>query len=589
MPFEPEGFAKKIFDERYTLSPTETFKGACMRVAAHVAAAESNGSIPKWQDRFYQELLFNKFMPGGRTWYGAGRPKAQLLNCFVVPTHDNIEAWGDTTKEMMIITSLGGGVGINYSPLRYRGADLKGRGGHASGPLSLMKIHNATGSELETGGGRRMAMMMCLELTHPDIELFLDSKLEDGELSNCNISIVLNMPTDEFAAAVKTNGVIDLTFKGKKHGEIKARDFWNKLVANAWQNGEPGVLNGHLANQQNNIYYHSELVSTNPCGEIWLEPYGCCCLGAAVLPRFVHGGEFNWDEFEWTIRCGVRFLDNVLTVNHYPFFKIQENCENVRRIGLGVTGLHTMLLKLGLQYSSADGLAFVDKLFGFMKNAAYGYSIKLAIDKGPFAAWDPKMAESGFCKTLKPSIRRDIEEYGTRNCALLTIAPTGTTSLVCGTSSGIEPYVSPVSWRNYRKGDEQLRALVVEQAFVDHREVWEDVNTLEPRAHFEMQKVVQGHIDNAVSKTINLPNDYPVEDLAKIWLEYLPYMKGSTFYRDGSRSNQPIEPILPHEADKLIAEYNGNVLIEGANENQLDVECVNGICEVPSLDIPAVV
>lgn len=583
--FEPAGFGKTIFDDKYTHFVGESWSQACLRLSSYMAGAETAMKMQKWQSRFFTELSENRLMPGGRIWYGAGRPKGSLLNCFVIPVEDNIEGWGDGVKEMMIISSLGGGVGINCSPIRYRGADLKGRGGFASGPISEMRIINAVGDELSTGGGRRMALMLCLDLTHPDIEMFLDAKLAKDQLNNANISVVLDIPTDEFIKAVKNDEEIPLKFQGQKRGSIKAKAFWHRLVQNAWENGEPGVLNGDLANVMNNIWYHSPLISTNPCGEIWLEPYGCCCLGSLVLPRFVKDGAMDWEQLEWTIRVGVRFLDNVLSVNHYPFQKIKDNCETVRRIGLGVMGLHTLLLNLGMKYSSPEAQIFSDRLFSFIKHAAYGTSVKLAIEKGPFPAFDEKMIESGFMKTMKSSLRRDVMEYGIRNCAMLTIAPTGTTSLVSGVSSGIEPYVAPVSWRNYKVLDSNLdnaqaRQLVVIPEYVLHKDNWEDISSLDVRSHFEMQRIAQAHIDNAVSKTINLPTDYPVDELADMWLEYLPYMKGSTFYRNGSRDNQPIEPILPEEADRLILENKDSLVLEGAAEAQVDIDCITGVCEV---------
>jgi len=445
--FQLDDLANEVFKRSYAYNEKETWEEASLRVADHVAQAEETHLHDKWRERFYDEISTNRFMPGGRIWYGSGRNKAQLLNCFVISPEnfDSREGWGQLLKESIIISGTGGGVGINFSPIRPNGSEIKGTGGHATGPVSLMRMDDGVGLELVAGGGRRMAKMSCLNIDHPDIVEFLNCKLEDGKLSTTNISVVLNFDPVEFKKLIEEDGEIELSWSGRKTGEkVKARLVWDIIVKNAWNNGEPGVLNGYYANQQNNIYYHKPLVSTNPCGEIWLESYGCCCLGALVLPRFVNDqGKFDWIGLEKTIRVAVRFLDNVLTVNHYPLTKIKENCEQVRRIGLGVMGLHSMLLELGMSYSSKEAQEFVDKLFCFLKKAAYDTSINLAIEKGPFPAFREEFCDSGFMKNMKPSIRRKVKEYGIRNCAILTVAPTGTTGIVSGVSTGIEPYMAP--------------------------------------------------------------------------------------------------------------------------------------------------
>jgi ribonucleoside-diphosphate reductase alpha chain len=307
-PFAPIGLGATIFKERYARYPEETFEQASKRVAEHVAQAEENGNIQKYSDRFTEQIASNRFMPGGRIWYGSGRPKAQLLNCFVVPTADSREGWGKTLSDVIVVSGLGGGVGVNCSPVRPRGSDIKGTGGTATGAVSLMQMIDRVGDVLVSGGGRRLALMLCLDLTHPDLEEFLNVKLDLDELTNANISVVIDIPTDEFVEKVKNNEEIDLVFGGRPTGRtIRAGDLWARLVENAWKTGEPGVLNGHYANQMNNIWYYKDLISTNPCGEIWLEEYGCCDLGALVLPRFVHDGEFDWDGLDESIRLGTRF------------------------------------------------------------------------------------------------------------------------------------------------------------------------------------------------------------------------------------------------------------------------------------------
>lgn len=586
--FEPTGLGKTIFVDRYARSLEETWREGCRRVANHVAQAEDNGKVKKYEDRFHEQLVSGRFSPGGRIWYGAGRPKAQLLNCFVVPTGDSREAWGKTASDTIIISGLMGGVGINLSPIRGRGFNIRGTGGVATGSVSYGQLINGIGNVIVGGGGRRMALMLALALNHPDVEEFLHVKLDKNELNNANISLILpeDIPTEKFVQMVKNEEEIELEFNGIPTGKtINAKWLWDKLVQNAYESGEPGVLNGYLANKQNNLWYHKSLVCTNPCGEIWLEPYGCCDLGAIVLPRFVENGIFDWDAFDETVRLGVRFLDNVLTVNHYPLPEIKDNCENVRRLGLGVMGLHTMLLELGLRYDSDEAFLFVDKLFGTLKNTAYDASINLAIEKGAFPAYDPRFLESGFTKTLKRGIRNKIREHGIRNCAILTIAPTGTTSMVAGVSSGIEPIPAPVYWRNYFKptktGERVLETeLVVEDAFYKYsHDIVQSAIDVPVEAHFKMQATVQRHIDNAVSKTINMAEGADMREFSDAWLEYLPYCKGTTVYRFGSRENEPINPVPRDQWDKVVA--------ENASQSEMTVEefmaldCPGGVCEVP--------
>lgn len=582
-----DDFGQEVFDRSYAHHEGETWQEASIRVANHVAQAETPDLQSKWGLRFYEEIVTNRLMPGGRIWYGSGRPKAQLLNCFVIPVSDSREGWGDLLKESLIISGTGGGVGINFSPVRPRGSEIKGTGGHATGAVSLMRMDDAIGHELVAGGGRRMAKMFCLDANHPDIREFLNCKLNDGQISNANISVVINFDTDEFVRLVRSGGDIELSWNGRKTGEsVNARELWNTIVENSWQNGEPGVLNGWLANQGNNIHYYSPLVSTNPCGEIWLEPYGCCCLGALVLSRFVDdSGNMDYDGLERTIRAAVRFLDNVLTVNVYPFDKIRQNCEEVRRIGMGVMGLHTMLLRLGLRYSDPDAFDFVDKLFHFIKNTAYDTSISLAIEKGPFPAFKPEMTDSGFMKTMKPAIRRKVKEYGIRNCALLTVAPTGTTGIVSGVSTGIEPYMAPVYQRRVKTVSEELdtiieSVLVIEPVYEEYGDLVEGAADIPVAAHFEMQKTVQRHVDNAVSKTINLPNDFAIDELSDLWLTYLPFLKGTTFYRWGSRQNEPISPVRLEDVEQVISETPEDK-IRRKTRTEDTVECANGVCEIP--------
>lgn len=590
--YNPTGLSQQIFKDRYTHTEDETWVQASRRVAKHVAKAEKPEYMKTVEEAFFYTISNNHFMPGGRIWYGAGRDRAQLLNCFVIPTHDSREGWGDTVKDVIVISGMGGGVGINCSPIRPRGSKIKGTGGVATGSVSLMQMINNVGDVIVGGGGRRMALMLDLNINHPDLLEFMDKKLDNKELNNANVSVVMNIDPKEFVELVKTDGYIQLEFEGSTdYDKISARKIWERVVSNAWNSGEPGVLNGFLANQESNIWYHKPLVSTNPCGEIWLEEYGCCDLGALVLPRFVENGLFDFGLFRSSIKIAVRFLDNVLTVNEYPTEKIRENCLNLRRIGLGVMGLHDMLIKMGIKYSSKEAIEFVDILMDTLKTTAYQASIDLAKEKGAFPAYEDKFIHSGFVqRAISPSLQEAIAMHGIRNCALLTIAPTGTTGMVSNVSTGIEPIFAPAYWRRFYRpsssGDRVLdKELVIDKHWDEVVNEGQSLDILEgaydvsPRSHFEMQAICQKHIDNATSKTINLPEDFPVDSLSDLWLEFLPELKGTTFYRAGSRGEEPLEAIPLAEAKILMALKTIHKESSITEENSMD--CVGDQCGIP--------
>jgi ribonucleoside-diphosphate reductase alpha chain len=578
--YSPSGFALDIFKKRYTIHEHETFSEACDRVAYHVSQAEQGDDISAFRKAFSQVLNRNLFMPGGRIWYGSGRPKGQLLNCFVTPTDDSREGWGKTTSDMIVISGTGGGVGTNYTPIRPRGSVIGGSGGKATGAVSLMQGINAFGEVIKSGGGRRTALMMALAHNHGDIVEFLDTKLDHQQLNNANVSVIFDENPEVFFGQVKKDQDTELKFRGKVVGRVKARELWHRIVANALKGGEPGVLNGYLANKMNNVWYNTPLICTNPCGEIWLGAYESCCLGSLVLPRFVNEekNEVDWDELKKTVALGVRFLDDVLTVNNYPLPEIKSTVTDLRRIGLGVMGLHDMLLMLGLKYNSSEGLEFVDRVMGRIKNWAYEASVNLAKEKVPFPLLDPdQFCRSGFVKTLKPSLRERIRQHGIRNCALLTIAPTGTTSMVGDVTSGIEPMFAAAYVRRYQNNEVLTEEVVIHPLFrrfmdegksVEH---FQGAHEVSMRDHLEMQRTCQRHLDNACSKTINVPQGTSEETLSELYMEFFPELKGVTVYPDGSRENQPLTPI---GLDEAIARY------RDAKVETAEGKCKSGVCEL---------
>jgi ribonucleoside-diphosphate reductase alpha chain len=576
--YDPQGFALEIFQSRHAAHPAETWQEACDRVAQHVANAEEGANRNAWRDRFREVLLANKFMPGGRIWYGSGRARGQLLNCFVTNTGDSREAWGKTVSDSIVIAGTGGGVGINCSPVRPRGQPIRGTGGTATGAISLMEIINAAGEVIKAGGGRRTALMLALGASHGDIVEFLDKKLDLKQLNNANVSVVFDEDPELFFKLVRGDGTWPLMHQGRQVGAMPARALWDRIVKNALIGGEPGLLNSFLANKMSNIWYVEPLICTNPCSEFWLAAHDACCLGALVLPRFVRDGEVDWKAMQETVQASIRFLDDVLTVNNYPLPEIAAKVSQLRRIGLGVTGLHHMLLELGLKYNAPSGLEFVDDLMKRIKNWSYEASSDIAAEKGSFPAFDAdKFLRSGFCKTLKPSLREKIRRDGMRCCTVNTIAPTGTISIICNVSSSIEPIFAAAYERRYRKGDEIAMEIVVDPMFqrfvTEGRGVKHFVGAhdLSIRDHMEMQRVCQRHIDSAVSKTVNVPHGTAPEELSELYMEFFPEFKGITIYPDGSRENQPLTPLPLDQAVNLAKNSKAGLVAD---------KCRSGVCEL---------
>lgn len=588
--FQPTGFSLEIFKNRYAFTDAETWEQACKRVAKQMATAEVPDKQQNYEEQFYEVLSANLFAPGGRIWYNSGRNNPQLLNCFVLdPNKDSKEGWGNSAKNMIITSMTGGGCGDDFSDVRPRGAEIVGQKGDCPGPVELMRLIDGCSKPVRAGGQRRVALMFSLDLDHPDVEEFLDAKLVKGELTNANIS-VRSKRTKEFIKAVKEDGDWELSWKGKYKKVVKAKKLWDKIVKNAWTSAEPGFLNWELVENESNISYIEELVTTNPCGEIALSAYDCCCLGHLVLPKFFNDGVIDFALLGNTIRTSVRFLDNVLTVNTYPLSEMKEKSHKLRRIGLGTTGLADLLAMMGLKYGSEEGNKLVDKLYKFIAKAAYEASVMLAVEKGMFPACNPKKhVESGFMKRMPAKIRSLVKEHGIRNCAILTQAPTGTISILSGNcSSGIEPMFAPAYERRYYVNEKRETETVFHPLFAEFMDAGKDVKhfvgsqELSVKDHMEVQRIVQKYVDNAVSKTINMAKDYPIEEMSELWLEYLPELKGTTFYREGSRGyvndkgeiEQP--PLTPISIDEAMKQYDNTKKVE---VGEVD-DCISGVCEI---------
>lgn len=540
-------FAEKIWSERYA-HPGET---SWTDMAERVARFVSNGEVIEKQEecykKFFEIINSQDFIPGGRILTNSGRPRGQLLNCFVIPLEDSRESIGQMLKEYLTISGTGGGVGISFSKLRPRNAAILTNGGNSSGPVSFMDCVDTVASTIKTGGQRRAATMISLSVYHPDIEEFISHKIDLSKLTNANVSIEAD---DKFFEAVRKNKNWDLIWGNKIVNTIKARNIWDKVVENANLSGEPGILNIGYARKMSNSYSFDELLTTNPCGEQFLPAYGCCCLGSINLSNFIKNNEFEWERFKKVVDASIRFLDDVLAVNTYPLEEIQAQSMKERRIGLGLMGLHHAMLKMNIKYSSKAGNEFTEKIYELLRNRSYLASTKLAEEKGAFPAFDTEAyLNSGFTKTLPTKIRDLIRKHGMRNVCVNTQAPTGTTSIIAGVSSGIEPIFAPMYRRRYNS-DKGMQEEILKDPLLDEFiqaglpiSHFEGAYDISPDKHFIIQETAQRYIDSAVSKTINLPEDYTADNLKKTWLKYVDELKGTTLYRSGSRGKEPLSPM----------------------------------------------
>ena len=587
--YTPTGFALDIFKLRYAFTSEESWPDACARVAQQVVSAEPPNKQAMWREKFTTALEANLFVPGGRIWANAGRLNASMINCFILdPNKDSSEGWGQSAYNMIVTSMRGGGCGDDFSDVRPRGASIAGQRGIAPGAVELMRLIDACAQPVRNGGQRRVALMFSLDLDHPDIEEFLNAKLVLGQLTHANVSVRCNFTTT-FIKALKHDDEVELQWKGRYKRSVKAQALWQTIVTNAYNSAEPGFLNMEFAEAESTIYYIDSLVTANPCGEIIMTSHEPCCLGHVVLSRFVTNGAIDYASLANTVRLGVRFLDNVLTVNSFPLPQMAAKSHSLRRIGLGTTALADTLALLGYRYGSEEGNKFVDKLFRFISKAAYEASIMLAVEKGPFPLCDPSQhIESGYLKRMPAKIRALLSENGIRNCAILTQAPTGTVSILSGNcSAGIEPMFSSAYQRRYWVNEERKTELVFHPLFAQFMREGKSTDhfvgarDLSVRDHLEVQRIVQHHVDNAVSKTINIPEDMPIADMEAAWLEYLPYLKGTTFYRENTRGHVTKEGVV--EPPPLTALTLKEARVAFQHEQGVEptmADCPSGQCEV---------
>ena len=586
---------QEIFETRYAYPGETKWSERAKVIAKVVASAESDEDKEKIEKAIYEAVGSGDFIPGGRIIFGAGRNRGNhnLLNCYVIVPDDSVDSIGKTVQDMYKISCAGGGVGFNVSKIRPKGDHIGSVKNSAPGSVSVLQMINEVGEHVRAGKNRRTALMGILNVTHPDLLEFLHVKLDAGELNNFNISVAI---TDRFLEAVELDEDWYFTFNNKKYHsydvlrneeeglrvvaldeedaliraqnfykvewtdkfkviqkrDMKAKELWDIIWENSVESGDPGIYNIDLANRYTNVSYFESLDSTNPCGEISLPSYGNCCLGNVNLSNMVNdsGTDVDWKRLARTVRTGIRFLDNVLTINTFPTDECKTVAERSRRIGLGVTGLHYMLIKLGLKYGSEKCLEFLERLFATIRDESYKQSIYLARDKTPFAEFErTKYLNEEFAKTLPARIRMLIKKYGIRNAVMLTIPPCGTISMLHGVSTGIEPIFSAMYNRRWRHANIWKNKLVVDPLFKKWYDEKKDLTNfvgaydVSPEDHIKVQATIQKYMDNCLSKTINLPAETTPEEFSQAALDYTPYLKGLTVYRAGSKGNEPLEAI----------------------------------------------
>jgi ribonucleoside-diphosphate reductase alpha chain len=590
----PQDVSLDVLREKYAKGLETTIADVRRRVARALAALEPAERRAELEARFIwaQE---QGFVPAGRINSAAGLGlQATLINCFVQPVGDSISGSADglpgiytALAEAAETMRRGGGVGYDFSAIRPYGSKVHGTRSRASGPVSYMEVFDASCRTVESAGARRGAQMGVLRIDHPDIERFIAAK-DQGGLSNFNISVGV---TDDFMQAVPAAAPFDLVHRAEPGDEdmvharrlddgrwayrqVDARVLWDKIIASTYDHAEPGVLFVDRMNEENNLWYAEELHATNPCGEQPLPAYGCCDLGsldltAFVLDPFGAHPQFDFDRMCEVAAVAVRMLDLVLDATEWPLPQQAAESRNKRRVGLGFLGLGSALVMLGLRYDSEQGRTMAARIAETLRDAAYAASIELATEKGPFPLFDADDYLAGrFVERLPDWLREAIAKFGIRNSHLLSIAPTGTISLAFAdnASNGIEP---PYSWtyqRKKRMADGSMRSYQVEDhAWRLYRQMGNDTDTLpaqfvtalEMRAldHLRMVQAVQPFVDTAISKTVNVPLDYPFEDFRDLYSQaWHAGLKGLATYRPNtvlgsilSTSPEPRQTVLPDD------------------------------------------
>jgi len=547
--------ARTVLEIRYLLknekgevieTPDEMFK----RVSNYISTAENlyKENPEEWAEKFYELISSLRFLPNSPAFMIAGKPKAQLAACFVLPVEDSIEAIFETLKDAALILQSGGGTGFNFSHLRPKGDVVSSTGGIASGPVSFMKIFDKASDIIKQGGARRGANMGILRVDHPDILEFVRIKRIES-LSNFNISVAV---TDSFMEALFKDDYYPLI--NPRNGEIvkkiKAKEVFDEIIQSAWETGDPGVIFIDTINKYNPTPHIGHIESTNPCGEQPLLPYEACILGSLNLSKYVKDKKINYELLEHDINTATRFLDDAIDVTHYPVPEVEAMHKGNRKIGLGVMGWADCLVKLEIPYNHKRAFHLAESLMKFIKEKSHEASQKLAQKRGVFPNFKGSLWEK--------------EGIMMRNATTTTIAPTGTISIIADCSSGIEPYfllaykqrildtefeiinkyLVEIAKKEGFYSDEFINELRqkgtlrgIKGASLKIKKIFKTALEITPEEHIKMQACFQKYTDNAVSKTINLPQRTKKEKVAEIFiLAYKKGLKGITIFRYGSKS-----------------------------------------------------